>query len=145
MAANILRIVRGAGKPYNLRRQCIAVVAALDQYADAGGLIGEDEIRARLSIAEGERRASEEADFEEGAIRGALQIAASRLLGQLSQVRNGEREFADGWIALAEAREARRRRYAAEAKAARTALEAKPAKRKVVKARSKRTVTVPIL
>jgi len=58
----------------------------------------------------------DEARAEERAIRGALQVAASRLLGQTTQVRAGKDELSDGARQLvnAYAEQARERERTAE-------------------------------
>jgi hypothetical protein len=38
LIANLIRVVRGAGKPYEIRRQLAAVLTAISDYRDAAGL-----------------------------------------------------------------------------------------------------------
>ncbi|RUM21510.1 hypothetical protein EFD56_03240 [Rhizobium phaseoli] len=102
LAANVIRIVRGAGRPEELGRQCADVVQAYRDYHEALGewpssyLIGDT-----LSIRHREYRAKTDRAWEwEDAIHqmvaGGLQVAASQLLGQNTQQRAGESEMFDG-------------------------------------------------
>jgi len=104
MAANLIRVVRGAGKPFEIAENAQTFIQALVKYREvAGDLDVMDQFPAMLSFGAKDylklnldEANLEKARGEERAIRGALQIAASRLLGQTTQVRAGEDELSDG-------------------------------------------------
>lgn len=111
LASNMLRVVRGAGKPYQLGREMIAAVEAMEAYrAAVGHWPPSDAISAMLSgkstfdlkgLSDGEFNKEH---AQETMIRGALQIVASRLAGQRIQESSGEREMAEGRRAAEAAR-----------------------------------------
>jgi hypothetical protein len=132
-AANMLRVIRGAGRPGALIKQCHDMVVAAIDFREVAGhgppaakvasiLAVEDEademFRKHASgqiKQESIDRWDEDGTFDrmyaEGAIqRGALQIVASKLLDQVMQVRAGESEMHDGIRRLTVARE-RHRKY----------------------------------
>jgi hypothetical protein len=104
LSANVLRNVRGAGKPWDIGKQCESVVEAMIQYREVFGLWpASEEISAALSIAPKEElldRLNEENQrrcwTEYEIIRGALQVAASDLLGQNTHRSTGHNEMFDG-------------------------------------------------
>jgi hypothetical protein len=126
-AANMLRIIRGAGKPYNLLGQMQEVLRAALEFQEAHGywpqniitndLKIEDKIeRERLRLKEGSiNQATYDRWWENGEFdlsraemrmyQGALQAIASQLIGQKLQQTSGEREFYEGVSDLAKARE----------------------------------------
>jgi hypothetical protein len=131
-AANMLRVIRGAGRPGALIKQFHdVVVAAIDFREIAGhgppaGTVATilrvddeaDEIFAKHASGqirqESIDRWDEDGTFDkmyaEGAIqRGALQIVASKLLDQVMQVRAGESEMHEGIRRLTAARERHRK------------------------------------
>jgi hypothetical protein len=139
LAANMLRVIRGAGKPHMLAAQMLEVLQIMQEYREASGYLPPpDEIKAILdielpdslleNISEFEFR---EVDAERDMIRGALQIAASRLLGQLTQERTGDAELSKGFRAREKLSEDRRRAHAKEMREA--AQRAKPKRRTVRK------------
>ena len=90
-AANLIRVVRGAGKPHEVGKECSAIIEALHGYHEACGYWPLPEIISQaLDIdrpvdwgkypAEGLRLEAHEA-----IVRGSLQVAASRLAGQRTQ------------------------------------------------------------
>ena len=120
LAANMMRVARGAGNPQDIGRQCVEVVDAYKQYRDLTGewpdsgslhtiLSVENEVPDRLS-ADGQAWKAGENEI----VRGALQIAASRLLGQRTQEAAGWREALDGWEPI-EAQRARNARLSERA------------------------------
>jgi hypothetical protein len=140
VAANILRIIRGAGKPYSLLLEMKRTIDAAVKFQEAHGY-WPDHVMAntlrlepeheRILKGHKEGRFGQEvvdhwmADdkFEktmaEYAIQcGALQIIASDLLGQIPQRAAGDREFHEGLFAWADKREERRRNQQDVAKAA---------------------------
>lgn len=111
LTANLLRVVRGAGRPYAIVSQALELAGAIVEYQTASGRPPAPE--DFLGVLNFERGEDEMARFssevraqlyaEERMVRGALQIAASRLLGQNTQVRAGWGEMIDGKNALDEA------------------------------------------
>jgi hypothetical protein len=148
LAANMLRIIRGAGKPYEILLQMKAVIDAAIKFqavhsywpnnviADALRLKSKDE-----EYWEGQREGrytKEQVDrwladgqqqrllAEHTIQRGALQAIASALVGQNTQQRAGESEFFEGLRIWAKHWEERSRiRREAERAAARSAVAAK--------------------
>ncbi|WP_407174552.1 hypothetical protein [Bradyrhizobium sp. STM 3562] len=126
-AANLLRIVRGAGKPYELMMQFNRVVQAAIQYRDAVGhwppsdLLGQM-LRMRDEVDEMHEREAAgkctEADmerwYEDGTIdrkyaeasikAGVLQIIASQFVDQPLQEKAGKSEMSDGKLIAAKAK-----------------------------------------
>lgn len=124
LGANMLRVMRGAGRPYSLISEMADVVQAVREVHDVAGTYPMPEVFANAldpQLAKNERnewRATvdeatkqrwqddgtfdrEDADWE--IIHGAMQIAASELLGQKPQEASGKREMVEGIHARAEA------------------------------------------
>jgi hypothetical protein len=142
-AANVLRIIRGAGKPYELMRQMQKSLSAAVAFQEVHGYWPQDVIandlrledetenyRARVREGTLEQstfdRWSEDGTFERmdakhTVYRAALQIVASQLIGQNVQETAGDREFHDGLRAYERTREERRARRQSEARAAQAA------------------------
>lgn len=117
LTSNLLRIVRGAGKSYEVGRQAAAVVRAFQAHWDAANMYPsageidemlslerEDFIFDRYGEAEAMRILA-----QRQIIRGALQAAASELVGQRTQQTAGEREMWQGINSVIEGRERRKR------------------------------------
>jgi hypothetical protein len=128
LAANLLRIIRGAGKPDELEGQCENALAAMQAYLGATGNFPRHDIAEPLRMSTRRSRAigagrATEADIErwnangenaredalETICRGALQMVASGLVGQLPQENAGESEIYRGLVVIEELREANRR------------------------------------
>lgn len=138
LAANVIRVVRGAGKPHQLLGQCADVVNAAVAYREAAGMLP-----SPFSLAESIRLRHEGFEYDDHfwlerqiskrlMIDGALQVAASKLLGQHLQIRRGEDEMDRGIRNLERAKEDLRKKRAAEERAARpraAVSKKKPAKR----------------
>jgi hypothetical protein len=117
-AANMLRIIRGAGKPYELLIQLSDVVSAAVKVRDVTGhlpidlmvtiLQGESKTEAiwerygkgeidKATIDRWQEDGTIDKEYAESSIQaGALQIIASRLVYQTLQERAGETEMRDG-------------------------------------------------
>jgi hypothetical protein len=129
LAANILRIVAGAGKAYLLPRQIDAFVDAAIAYQNAFGRrppdfkigqildcdIAELDHKPDLNNESEERRQQtfEDGTWEEDAAmmeirRGSIRMAAAMLVGQTVQERNAENTLFDGIRRLEEFRHKRR-------------------------------------
>jgi hypothetical protein len=94
LAANLIRVVRGAGKSYQVGRDMAAGVRAYERYHQAYGHWPPSwEVSGILRL----ERAEYDDDRATYTIcRGALQIVASALLGQRPQRAAGETEVAEG-------------------------------------------------
>jgi hypothetical protein len=136
LAANIIRVVRGAGKSYELGRQCVAVIEAFKRYHEkVGHWPATWEIDQALSIRRDDTNATYDEAWErehacETVIRGALQVTASRLVGQNTQEERGRSEMMDGVNTVERIREEARKRRAETERAQRLASRPKPAARK---------------
>jgi hypothetical protein len=119
LASNLLRVIRGAGKPEDIVRQIDELVRVLVAYKDATGQWPPPhELAAMLDIDRTESLRATVKDGElhrlyaqEQIIRGALQQAASRLVGQTTQASAGAHEMHDGIRELEEARAEIRREW----------------------------------
>jgi hypothetical protein len=103
IAANLMRITRGAGKSWEVGRQARELVNMLVAHREAcGHLPASDEITAALSIDDRHwteelgDAAGEMLDVRDRIVRGCLQIAASELLGQNTQLAAGRSEMYEG-------------------------------------------------
>jgi hypothetical protein len=147
LASNLLRIIRGAGKPEGIVRQIDELVRVLVAYKDATGQWPlPHELAAMLDIDRSESLQAALKDGElhrlyaqEQIISGALQQAASRLVGQTTQASAGAHEMHDGIRELEEARAEIRR----ERNAAHPTLQNIPSKRVKAPARKKSGATKP--
>jgi hypothetical protein len=101
-AANFLRIIRGAGKAYEVPKQAVELVEALSEYREAWGHFPDEQTYLdHLNIAPETRPrpGGPEGDFshaQDHIVRGSLQFAASRLLGQSAQIAAGTTEMFEG-------------------------------------------------
>lgn len=107
LAANIMRVARGAGRPEILPRQAADFVRAVSEHKDAAGIYPLADVYVEtLDIREDDPRfrADEHYTGQQCIIRGSLQMVASRLLGQATQESAGETEMYRGINAIEEAR-----------------------------------------
>lgn len=131
LAANIIRVVRGAGKPDEISGQCVAVLKAVQTYRDAAGhWPASHEISEALSISRDYftdvyNDAWEREDARDTIVRGALQVVASRLVGQNTQEQRGRSEMTDGLLRLERIRAERAQREAEIERARRASLRPK--------------------
>lgn len=113
LAANLMRVTRGAGKAYMIGRQCAELLEAYDEYFNQVGHYPSDHELATmldpidddefLDALDDENREMEIAQRE--MVDGALQITASKLVGQMTQQRAGESQMMDGLRSFVKARE----------------------------------------
>ena len=101
LAANLIRVVRGAGKPHFLRDYAVAFLNAIENYKEVTGSSPDPDLLAKIlsierdpailrQIGDDERlRDSLQRDI----VRGSLQIAASRLIRQVVQEQSGDTEL----------------------------------------------------
>jgi hypothetical protein len=147
-AANMLRIIRGAGKPYELLLQMKKAIDSAIKFQELHNYWPYDVIANDLKLEDEEETLSaraREGTIDQASIdrwlengtfermlaehtiyRGALQAIASEMIGQTPQKRSGQNEFHEGIRHLIRVREERIRKDREAAKAARPA----PAKRK---------------
>jgi hypothetical protein len=131
LTANLLRITRGAGKPYDVLGQMSDLAEAMQGYQATTGLSScPDEFVRALNVSndlETTLQWSAEDRYRDDAegliIRGVLQVVASRLVGQKTQEAAGRSEMAFGLRELDELRAEVRK---ARAQAARDARPAAP-------------------
>jgi hypothetical protein len=124
LTANLLRITRGAGKPYEIMTQMIELAEAIRVYHAATGLSPyADEFARALNVSNDletmqhwRAEDRDRDDAEERIIRGVLQVVASRLVHQRTQEAAGDSEMYDGIRSLENLRAEARK---AQAKAAR--------------------------
>jgi len=123
LVANLIRVVRGAGRPFQLGDQCADFLNAAQVYRAAHGVWPTEEMHDWLSV----RGKADERNLVENAyaekmsgvddiIAGSLQVAASRMLDQRAQAAAAEREMALGIDARERALDAMRRAIQLEAK-----------------------------
>jgi hypothetical protein len=123
LTANLIRVARGAGKPYDVEVQAARFLEACDEYraATSHGLPTDavhDMLRVRQYAPEDRARTDEQNAWdsgEENMVAGALQIAASRLVGQGTQEARGQSEMFEGLRIIERLREERRRKWEAPA------------------------------
>ena len=100
LTANLIRVTRGAGRPWEIGRQAQALVEACAEYRDAVGPLPSRELSNALT-AEKDREFVEGMSgdhfaryhAEQSIILGALQIVASRLVGQNTQEVAGDHQM----------------------------------------------------
>ena len=113
LAANSIRVVRGAGEPSYVLKYCREAILAFSEYYETmgHGVPGWDANHV-LSLDSSENKsllggAMESEWAERSIIRGALQIAASRLLAQRPQEAAGRSEMFSGINEIIRMRERR--------------------------------------
>lgn len=122
LAANLMRVTRGAGKPYEIGAQAAAIVRSFEEYRNIAGVYPNSGELADMLVVERDDDRFLGCDEDElkmmfaerGMVRGALQIAASELLGQRTQAARGETELLEAVRNHAKASESFRRRVAKE-------------------------------
>lgn len=143
LAANIIRVVRGAGRPDDIIDQCNDVLKAAIEFDEkAGRFASSHSVAAALRL---DHERIDDYDSFEGQRRlamrqmmdGSLQVAASRLLNQLTQGRRGEADMFEAYRELEQLYQELRKKREAETRATRTktAPKRKPVKRKPRKAK----------
>lgn len=130
LTANLLRITRGAGKPDEIARHLSALATAMQEHWDAAKFWPYDELADELRcdnrewLPEWRMRTSDEElerlDATEEIIAGALQIVASRLLGQRTQETAGDHQLLAGVNRILALRRGQDRRASAAARAPRS-------------------------
>src|SRR5689334_3147715 len=92
-AANILRVMRGAGRPQDLPQQIIDLAQAIleaNDLSNAWGIWSEME-RCLQSAVPQYADLDDFDDHRPAIVRGSLQVCASNLVGQMSQMNAGSR------------------------------------------------------
>ena len=126
LAANMLRVIRGAGKAYDLARDMSTCLKAFQGYYDAHNVRPDSSrLQKALNFDPDEysrfNPGMDEAGMEQWHIqtaenevcRAALQVIASKLIGQRTQDHQGHNDLYSAIRSLDEAREKRRARYVA--------------------------------
>jgi hypothetical protein len=134
MAANVIRVVRGAGRPEDIINNCMNVVKAAVEHHDTTKRYPRPyDIATTLRL---EHESIEDYESYWGGkqiairdmISGSLQVAASTLIGQPLQVKQGEREMDRAFVGMERLREEQRAaRAAAEREARKSTVAKKPA------------------
>lgn len=111
LAANLIRVVRGAGRAYELPSQMVAVLEAIEAYREVVGHYPSDyELSQPINVRYPENWRLR--DGYDGAlstmVQGALQMAASELVRQDTQMTAGESEMLKGVQRLERYRESQR-------------------------------------
>lgn len=138
LAANMLRVIRGAGRPWLFELQAVEFLKACQKLREIDANRPPADVYPEALTWRRNRDWSEGADHlcnmemlaEESMMAGGLQFVASRLVGQQMQERAGERELYEGFKQIEALREERRREWQKEAKARIALRRAKPIKRK---------------
>jgi hypothetical protein len=125
LVSNLLRVVRGAGRPHEIFEQNLAVLKAMEAYrTEVGVWPSADEISEILSFdarpdtfAEQSPIERERSYAERSVMKGALQAVASSLIGQRTQETAGESEMYDGINRLTDILNEERAMWAAHARA----------------------------
>jgi hypothetical protein len=103
LTANLLRITRGAGRPYEVFKQALQLLEACKEFREQLGYPPDPEFSQMLNTAP-EFDAPDGDHALHSIVCGALQTTASRLLDQRLQIKAGERELSDGIRQLERAR-----------------------------------------
>lgn len=111
LAANLLGVMRGAGKACDIGRDCMAVIEAFQAYCDEfGHPPASQNLERILSIQDEQLETCPDEEWErrlamDSIVRGSLRIAAARLASQPLQVSAGEGDLREGVRALHRMRE----------------------------------------
>lgn len=131
LAANIMRVSRGAGEPYSIIMQCIAVVKGAQSYSEKCGEWPDNmDVKEALDFHDPQlrdytRTYDERRSSMEDIVEGALRLAAGRIVGQKLQEDHGEKDLLAAIRRLEEYRAEQKAKWAAEARAARAVPAAK--------------------
>jgi hypothetical protein len=109
LTANLLRITRGAGRPYEVFKQALQLLEACKEFREQLGYPPDPEFSQMLNTAP-EFDAPDGDHALHSIVCGALQTTASRLLDQRLQIKAAERELSDGIRQLERARAERHAR-----------------------------------
>jgi hypothetical protein len=107
LTANLLRVTRGAGRGHDIWEQALRFLQSCKAYHDQVGVSPDHRFSQMLNAPKFDATDGERAHHK--IICGALQITASRLLGQLMPERAGEQELEEGIRNLRLVRDAHRR------------------------------------
>jgi hypothetical protein len=94
MAANLLRVLRGAGRPQMIVESAQAFVEVCEEAKKAGHIPDEIDWHSRSPVRD---RPTEKYDAIDTMIRGVLQIVASELINQQNQANAGYSQLHEGW------------------------------------------------
>ena len=124
LAANILRVTRGAGKPYLLVEHAADFLKAVIAYQEVSGHPLMAEVLSQALDIQPDRELNPQIsagyrDREEAThtmVRGALQIAAARLMEQRTQRAAGESELHQGMRSMEQAQQLLRQEWERESR-----------------------------
>lgn len=113
LASNLLRVVRGAGRAWELPDQMVAVLEAVERYREVVGHYPSDHELSEFIRFDGQYgdKGDSVTDAYDKIAQGALQLVASTIVGQKTQQSAGESEMTTGVGWLGEAREENRLRH----------------------------------
>jgi hypothetical protein len=142
LAANLMRVTRGAGKAVLLFRQCTELAKSMSEYHEITGHLPEDfRIQKALSVRssmlddiKGEDNLEWTAAIDE-MLHGALQMAASRLVHQISQEQAGESQLLAGARRIQLSNEKRNAKFKMEMAAQRAAKKSTNKRKRVAKSK----------
>jgi hypothetical protein len=119
LAANLMRVTRGAGASHDIISDCSAFLEGCQEYRNAAGVwpTGPD-LQSALSIEPSDNLSLSDAaaEWEYGMrtmMRGSLRIAAGDLLRQTLQSKAGERDVLEGFKVIEQIRAANRAKHLA--------------------------------
>ena len=102
LTSNVMRISRGAGKPYEILKNCCQVVQRFQEYRETVGFWpSTSELQQILSFRDPRLKDyrlpyDEMANAVEDVVSGALRMAAGRLLFEKLQADHGNKELIEG-------------------------------------------------
>jgi hypothetical protein len=102
MLANLLRVQRGAGRPDQIYDDVVTLAVSMRNHLAEFERIGDGDLAKAIDCLQTCEDAFPRA--EEQMLRGAMQIIASRLLGQKCQEAAGDNELFDGFRIIEELR-----------------------------------------
>jgi hypothetical protein len=123
LTANLMRISRGAGKSYDVGKQTVELMNSFQEYWDTHGVWPWDRLNEFLAYDRFQYELRPDTELLERSlrrtqnkiVRGSLQMVASDLLRQSTQVAAGETEFFDGYFEREKAYEEERQKRTRDA------------------------------
>jgi hypothetical protein len=103
LTANLIRIVRGAGRPHDIREQILRLALAMEAHREAGFGFPVDAMAEAIRLPDELRQTEGLSDrgiglalARQATVNGALQYTASAILDQPLPLRRGEQQMMDG-------------------------------------------------
>ena len=106
LAANLIRVARGAGRAYDLPRQMVKVLERIEEYrASVGNYPSDGEIGRTINVRHMDKEHQDDMSRAvDRIVQGALQVVASTIAAQSTQRSAGETEIFEGMDAIERAR-----------------------------------------